>query len=177
MVLSNDSCNYYWSILTLFGLRNQRLNLNHALAYGVAAQGMAFGIVMDITYPFINYMNFGMWVMWSMGTFLMIPLVVITLAKANELFRVSIGIPPERLVPLDLRSENIPFVSIHVPAYKEQPHVLETLRALSKLQYTNYEVLVVINNTSEEFYWKPIEKVCQELGDKFVFMNITCTGI
>ena len=58
---------------------------------------MAFGIVMDITYPFINYMNFGMWVMWSMGTFLMIPLVVITLAKANELFRVSIGIPPERL--------------------------------------------------------------------------------
>jgi cellulose synthase/poly-beta-1,6-N-acetylglucosamine synthase-like glycosyltransferase/exo-beta-1,3-glucanase (GH17 family) len=165
------------AILSLFGLRNQRLNLNHALAYGIAAQGMAFGIVMDITYPFINYMNFGMWVMWSMGTFLMIPLVVITLAKANELFKVSIGIPPERLVPLDLRSENVPFVSIHVPAYKEQPHVLEeTLRALSKLKYTNYEVLVVINNTPEEFYWKPIEKVCEELGDKFVFMNITCTG-
>ena len=62
----------------------------------------------------------------------MIPLVVITLAKANELFKCSIGLPPERLVPLDLKSDNIPFVSIHVPAYKEQPHVLaETLRALS----------------------------------------------
>lgn len=187
--LSGDTVlNQYWfyqmiaaiiigALLTIFGLRNQRLNLNHALAYGIAAQGMAFGIVMDIIYPFINYMNFGMWVMWSMGTFLMIPLVVITLAKANELFRVSIGIPPERLVPLDLRSENVPFVSIHVPAYKEQPHVLEeTLRALAKLKYTNYEVLVIINNTPEEFYWKPIEKVCEELGDKFVFMNITCTG-
>ena len=187
--LSGDTIlNQYWlyqmiaaiiigAIITLFGLRNQRLNLNHALAYGIAAQGMAFGIVMAITYPFINYMNFGMWVMWGMGTFLMIPLVVITLAKANELFKVSIGIPPERLVPLDLRSENIPFVSIHVPAYKEQPHVLEeTLRALAKLKYTNYEVLVIINNTPEEFYWKPIEKVCEELGDKFVFMNITCTG-
>ena len=187
--LSGDTIlNQYWlyqmiaaiiigAIITLFGLRNQRLNLNHALAYGIAAQGMAFGIVMAITYPFINYMNFGMWVMWGMGTFLMIPLVVITLAKANELFKVSIGIPPERLVPLDLRSDNVPFVSIHVPAYKEQPHVLEeTLRALAKLKYTNYEVLVIINNTPEEFYWKPIEKVCEELGDKFVFMNITCTG-
>ena len=187
--LSGDiELNSYWfyqmiaamiigAIITLYGLRNQRLNLNHALAYSITAQGMAFGIVMDITYPFINYMNFGMWVMWSMGTFLMIPLVVITLAKANELFKVSIGIPPERLVPLDLRSQNVPFVSIHVPAYKEQPHVLEeTLRALSKLKYTNYEVLVIINNTPEEFYWKPIEAVCKELGDKFVFMNITCTG-
>jgi len=122
-------------------------------------------------------MNFGMWVMWGMGTFLMIPLAVITLAKANELFKCSIGIPPERLVPLDLKSDNIPFVSIHVPAYKEQPHVLtETLNALSKLRYPNYEVLVVINNTPEEFYWKPIEELCKELGDKFVFMNITCTG-
>ena len=165
------------ALLTLFGLKNQRVNINHAFAYGIAAQGMAFGIVMAITYPFINYMNFGMWVMWGMGTFLMIPLIVITLAKANELFKNSIGIAPERLIPLDLKSDNIPFVSIHVPAYKEQPDVLaETLKALSKLEYPNYEVLVVINNTPEEFYWKPIEKLCKELGDKFVFMNITCTG-
>lgn len=165
------------ALITLYGLRNQRLNLSHSIAYAIAAQGMAFGIVMAVIYPFTNYMNFGMWVMWGMGTFLMIPLVVITLAKANELFKCSIGTPPTRLVPLDLKSENAPFVSIHVPAYKEQPHVLEeTLRALAKLKYPNYEVLVIINNTPEEYYWKPIEKVCQELGDKFVFMNITCTG-
>ena len=68
------------ALITLYGLRNQRVNINHALAYAIAAQGMAFGIVMAVTYPFINYMNFGMWVMWGMGTFLMIPLVVIRLA-------------------------------------------------------------------------------------------------
>ncbi|MEV9593943.1 glycosyltransferase family 2 protein [Aliarcobacter butzleri] len=165
------------AIITLLGLRNQRVNISHALAYAVTAQGMAFGIVMAAIYPFINYMNFGMWVMWGMGTFLMIPLVIITLAKANELFRSSIGVPPSRLVPLDLKSQNAPLVSIHVPAYKEEPHVLEeTLRSLSQLKYPNYEVLVIINNTPEEYYWKPIEKLCEELGDKFVFMNITCTG-
>jgi cellulose synthase/poly-beta-1,6-N-acetylglucosamine synthase-like glycosyltransferase len=153
LAISNDCCNYYWSIINLFGLKNQRVNISHALAYAIAAQGMAFGIVMAAIYPFVNYMNFGMWIMWGMGSFLMIPLVIITLAKANELFRSSIGVQPERLVPLDLKSKNAPFVSIHVPAYKEQPHVLaETLESLSKLTYPNYEVLVIINNTPEDFY-------------------------
>jgi cellulose synthase/poly-beta-1,6-N-acetylglucosamine synthase-like glycosyltransferase/exo-beta-1,3-glucanase (GH17 family) len=164
-------------LLTFFGLRHKKLNLNHTLAYAIVAQGMGFGIVMALIYPFINYMNFGMWIMWGMGTFLMIPLVIITLAKANELFKSSLGTPPSRLVPIDLKSKNIPFVSIHVPAYKEEPHVLEkTLRALSNLNYPNYEVLVIINNTPEEYYWEPIEKLCKELGDKFVFMNIVCSG-
>ena len=64
------------ALLTIFGLRNQKVNISHAFAYAIAAQGMAFGIVMAAIYPFINYMNFGMWVMWGMGSFLMIPLVI-----------------------------------------------------------------------------------------------------
>ncbi|HKM18892.1 MAG TPA: glycosyltransferase family 2 protein [Aliarcobacter sp.] len=165
------------ALLTLFGLKNQRVNISHAFAYAIAAQGMAFGIVMAAIYPFVNYMNFGMWIMWGMGSFLMIPLVIITLAKANELFRSSIGIQPSRLVPLDLKSQNVPLVSIHVPAYKEQPHVLaETLESLSKLTYPNYEVLVIINNTPEDFYKTPIKELCKKLGDKFKYLDIKCTG-
>ena len=165
------------ALLTLFGLKNQRVNISHAFAYAIAAQGMAFGIVMAAIYPFVNYMNFGMWIMWGMGSFLMIPLVIITLAKANELFRSSIGVQPSRLVPLDLKSKNAPLVSIHVPAYKEQPHVLaETLESLSKLTYPNYEVLVIINNTPEDFYKTPIKELCEKLGDKFKYLDIKCTG-
>lgn len=164
-------------LLTFFGLRKQKINLNHALTYAIVAQGMAFGIVMAATYPFVNYMNFGMWVMWIMGTILMIPLVVITLAKVNELFKCTIGWPPERLVPLNLKTDRVPFVSIHVPAYREQPHVLiETLEALSKLNYTNYEVLVIVNNTPEEYYKAPVREYCQKLGEKFKFLDIVCTG-
>lgn len=168
---------FFGIFLTYFGLRNQRVNFAHAITYSAAAQAMGFGLAMAATYPFIYYMNFGMWVMWTMGIFLMIPLVIITLAKINELFKCTLGIAPKRLIPLHLKLEHAPFVSIHVPAYKEQPHVLiETLDALSKLNYTNYEVLVVINNTPEEYYWKPIEEHCQKLGDKFIFLNITCKG-
>lgn len=165
------------TLLTIFGLKNQRVNINHAFAYAIAAQGMAFGIVMAAIYPFVNYMNFGMWVMWGMGSFLMIPLVIITLAKANELFRSSIGIPPTRLIPIDLKSKNAPLVSIHVPAYKEEPNVLaETLKSLANLKYPNYEVLVIINNTPEDYYKAPIEELCKKLGDKFKYLDITCTG-
>lgn len=165
------------TLLTIFGLKNQRVNISHAFAYAIAAQGMAFGIVMAAIYPFINYMNFGMWFMWGMGSFLMIPLVIITLAKANELFRSSIGVPPSRLVPIDLKSKNAPLVSIHVPAYKEEPHVLaETLNSLANLKYPNYEVLVIINNTPEDYYKAPIKELCEKLGDKFKYLDITCTG-
>jgi len=165
------------AILTFFGLRNQHINFLHAITYGLAAQGISFGIVMSAVYPFTHYMNFGMWVMWGMGSILMVPLTLITLAKANELFKCTIGKRPKRLIPLDLKSNHVPFVSIHVPAYKEQPHVLaETLVALSKLKYTNYEVLVIINNTPEEFYKAPIKTLCQELGDKFVYIDIECSG-
>jgi cellulose synthase/poly-beta-1,6-N-acetylglucosamine synthase-like glycosyltransferase/exo-beta-1,3-glucanase (GH17 family) len=168
---------FFGILLTFYGLRNQRVNFAHALTYAAAAQAMGFGIAMAATYPFIYYLNFGMWVMWTMGIILMIPLVIITLAKINELFKCTLGIAPERLAPLNLKSDRVPFVSIHVPAYKEQPHVLlETLDALSLINYTNYEVLVVINNTPEEFYWKPIEEHCKKLGEKFVFLNITCKG-
>ena len=122
-------------------------------------------------------MNPGMWIMWGMGSLMMIPLTVITLAKANELLKCTIGPAPERLIPIDLKSKHVPLVSIHVPAYKEQPHVLmETLVALSKLNYTNYEVLVVINNTSEDFYKDPIKTLCEELGEQFIYLDIKCTG-
>ncbi|QHG90963.1 glycosyltransferase [Sulfurimonas sp. CVO] len=165
------------AILTFFGLRNQNINFLHALTYGLAAQGISFGIVMSAVYPFVHYMNFGTWIMWGMGSILMIPLTLITLAKANELFKCTIGKRPQRLIPLDLKSERVPFVSIHVPAYKEQPAVLEeTLIALSKLKYTNYEVLVIINNTPEEFYKAPIKALCSELGERFVYLDIECSG-
>ncbi len=165
------------ALFSFFGLRNQRINFWHALTYSIASQGMALGVVMAATYPFVTYMNFGMWVMWSMGALLMVPLAVITLAKVNELFKCTIGHPPERLVRLNLKTDRVPFVSIHVPAYKEQPHVLiETIKALSELKYTNYEVLIIVNNTPDEFYKKEVREYCEQLGEKFKFLDIVCTG-
>ncbi len=51
-----------------------------------------------------------------------------------------------------------PKVSIHVPCYNEPPHmVIETLDYLSRLDYDNFEVLVLDNNTKDEAVWRPLE--------------------
>ncbi len=65
-----------------------------------------------------------------------------------------------------------PFVSIHVPAHNEPPELLkETLRGLSELDWDNYEVLVIDNNTTDRKLWEPIAGYCEELGPKFRFFH------
>lgn len=76
---------------------------------------------------------------------------------------------PERQPKLDEDS----FVSIHVPTHNEPPELLkQTLRALSQLNWKNYEVLVIDNNTTDETLWRPIEIYCAELGPKFRFLHV-----
>lgn len=66
-----------------------------------------------------------------------------------------------------------PKVSIHVPIHREPPEmVMQTLDALARLNYDNYEVLVIDNNTSEEDLWRPIEAHCAKLGDRFRFFHL-----
>ncbi|HEY1170633.1 MAG TPA: glycosyltransferase family 2 protein [Verrucomicrobiae bacterium] len=66
-----------------------------------------------------------------------------------------------------------PFISIHVPAHNEPPELLkETLRSLSELEWDNYEVLVIDNNTTDRSLWEPVAEYCQELGPKFRFFHV-----
>ena len=59
------------------------------------------------------------------------------------------------------RQDPQPKVSIHVPAYNEPPDMLiETLDALARLDYSNFEVLVIDNNTPDEAVWRPVEAHC-----------------
>ncbi len=63
-----------------------------------------------------------------------------------------------------------PLVSIHVPAYNEPPAMMiQTLNALANLDYDNYEVIVVDNNTEDEACWQPVAQHCEILGERFHF--------
>jgi cellulose synthase/poly-beta-1,6-N-acetylglucosamine synthase-like glycosyltransferase len=65
-----------------------------------------------------------------------------------------------------------PRVSLHVPAYNEPPDmVIETLDSLSRLDYPNYEVIVVDDNTTDPALWKPVEEHCRKLGFKFFHLE------
>ena len=65
-----------------------------------------------------------------------------------------------------------PRVSIHVPAYNEPPEMVkETLDALARLDYPNYEVIVIDDNTTDEKLWRPIEAHCARLGFRFYHLE------
>ena len=64
-------------------------------------------------------------------------------------------------------------VSVVVPTYNEPPAILmETLEALSRLEYKNFEVLIIDNNTKDSTIWKPVETFARKLGEKFRFFHV-----
>ena len=66
-----------------------------------------------------------------------------------------------------------PWVALQVPAYNEPVDVVEkTLRSLAAVDYPNLLVQVVDNNTEDEAVWRPLQKLCQELGDRFQFIHL-----
>src|ERR1700691_4682327 len=76
-------------------------------------------------------------------------------------------VPSRPLRPADRK------VSVHVPAYNEPPHmVIATLDALARLEYPNFEVIVVDNNTRDEAVWRPVEAYCRQLGERFRFFHV-----
>lgn len=69
--------------------------------------------------------------------------------------------------------EEQPFVSIHLACCNEPPEmVILTLDSLAALDYANYEVLVIDNNTKREEVWKPVEEYCTKLGARFRFFHL-----
>lgn len=66
-----------------------------------------------------------------------------------------------------------PRVSVHVPCYMEPPEVvIKTLDALSRLDYPNFEVILIDNNTTDVTLWHPLRDHCIRLGERFKFFHI-----
>jgi len=66
-----------------------------------------------------------------------------------------------------------PFVALQVPTYNEPVEVVSrTLESLARLDYANYIVQVVDNNTKERAVWRPLELLCKRLGPRFQFMHL-----
>jgi exo-beta-1,3-glucanase (GH17 family)/cellulose synthase/poly-beta-1,6-N-acetylglucosamine synthase-like glycosyltransferase len=123
----------------------------------------------------------------TLGMCLLVPLVLIAMARVEEISAVAFGRKPRRLINRaltkaqeDKRAQAIaagesvafPKVSIHVPAYFEPPEMLkQTLDALARLDYPNFECVVIINNTPDPAFTQPIQDHCRELGERFKFIN------
>ena len=41
--------------------------------------------------------------------------------------------------------------------------LLRTIDSVARLEYPNFECVVIINNTPDPAFWEPIERHCREL--------------
>ena len=77
-----------------------------------------------------------------------------------------------RNAPVAAEADRFPFVSLHVPAHNEPPEmVIETLRSLLRIDYPNYEVVVIDDNTEDEAMWRPVQAWCAEHGVTFAHLD------
>lgn len=74
--------------------------------------------------------------------------------------------------PLPTDDGNDGFVSIHIATYSEPPDVVcRTLDSLARLDYSDYEVIVLDNNTPDPALYEPVREHCRKLGERFRFYH------
>ncbi len=104
----------------------------------------------------------------------MLFVIAVVLAEAHEWAEAHFATSRRRAFPRGPNSEFAPKVSIHVPAHDEPPAMLiETLNALAHLEYPDFEVIVIDNNTADEAMWRPVEQHCAHLGERFRFFHVS----
>lgn len=105
--------------------------------------------------------------------FSIVGVVIVLLIEAHE-WAEALWVKQRRRAfkPILVEDAHMPMVSIHVPAYNEPPEMLiDTLNALAELDYPNYEVVVIDNNTKDPAVWQPVAAHCEVLGEHFRFFH------
>jgi cellulose synthase/poly-beta-1,6-N-acetylglucosamine synthase-like glycosyltransferase/exo-beta-1,3-glucanase (GH17 family) len=180
----------YWKLATIAVLVGILMSLPilglarptalQALTLAAAANGVGAWTATVFAYWTEHYFVLGSAFALTLGLTLLVPLVLIAMARVEEIAAIAFGRKPQRLIVKGARTVpatiggdvSFPKVSIHIPAYFEPPEMLQaTLDAVARLDYPNFECVVIINNTPDPAFWQPIQDHCRALGERFKFIN------
>jgi exo-beta-1,3-glucanase (GH17 family)/cellulose synthase/poly-beta-1,6-N-acetylglucosamine synthase-like glycosyltransferase len=175
----------YWKLATIAVLVGILMSLPilklaqptvlQSLMLSAAANGVGAWAATVFAYWAGHYFVFGSAFALTLGLILLVPLVLIAMARIGEIAAIAFGRKPRRLLVKGAGVDDDgtrPKVSIHIPAYFEPPEMLKaTLDAVSRLDYPNFECVVIINNTPDPAFWQPIQDHCRALGERFKFIN------
>ncbi len=158
-----------------FGWRFARFKLMGRFFFAALIQLACGLLTWSATLPFNFYLS---WIDWTMLVLLFpaqLAILAILLINGFEFtevlwrrkwMREGVLLTPDA-------PENQPFVSIHLACYNEPPDmVMVTLDSLAALEYENFEVLVIDNNTKDPAVWKPVQEYCEQLGPRFRFFHL-----
>ncbi|MBS0529746.1 MAG: glycosyltransferase, partial [Proteobacteria bacterium] len=165
-------------LLSLPILRLVYPTVMQALLLSAAANGVGAWVATVFAFWTGHYFVFGSAFALTLGLILLVPLILIAMARIEEIAAIAFGRVPRRLLGREAVAAAVttetssPKVSIHVPAYFEPPEMLkQTLDAVARLDYPNFECVVIINNTPDPAFWQPIQDHCRALGERFKFIN------
>jgi exo-beta-1,3-glucanase (GH17 family)/cellulose synthase/poly-beta-1,6-N-acetylglucosamine synthase-like glycosyltransferase len=161
-------------LLSLPILARNGATFGEAVTLAVAANTVGAWFATVFAFWQTHYFVLGAAFALGLGILLLIPLVFIALARIEEIAAIAFGRTPQRLIAAALSAPDgfAPKVSVHIPAHREPPDMLKaTLDAVARLDYPNFECVVVINNTPDPAFWRPIEEHCRALGERFKFVN------
>ena len=174
-------------LMSLPILRLTDATVMQSLMLSAASNGIGAWTATVFAYWTGHYFVFGSAFALTLGLILLVPLVLIAMARIEEIAAIAFGRSPRRLLAKGPSQEQLqapavagteafaaafPKVSIHVPAYFEPPEMLkQTLDAVARLDYPNFECVVIINNTPDPEFWQPIQDHCRALGERFKFIN------
>src|SRR5579872_266308 len=155
--------------LTSGALRNRGRSFLAIVVY--AAATLAVWVIYDFTQQYMTVSSVISGVLLLLG---MLGVLLVLLAEAHEWAEAHWVEYRRRLgAPAVADGRKCLKVSVHVPAYNEPPAMLiETLDALARLDYPDFEVLVIDNNTRDESVWRPVEAHCAQLGPRFRFFHV-----
>src|SRR6266513_2994708 len=168
-------------LMSLPILRLEQPTIMQALVLSAAANCVGAWASTVFAYWAGHYFVLGSAFALTLGLILLVPLILIAMARIDEIAAVAFGRGPRRLVAKSAEpmppatigdAVAFPKVSIHIPAYFEPVEMLkQTLDAVSRLDYPNFECVCIINNTPDPEFWQPIQDHCRTLGEHFKFIN------
>lgn len=106
-------------------------------------------------------------------TILVIGMFFILITIFHLLIRLSAAIKPRSKSRFKLDETYEPLVSIHVACKNEPADIVnKTVKALTKLDYSNYEVIVIHSNNQVKENWMKIKQFVEDCGDNFIFVHL-----
>lgn len=158
-----------------FAVAFRHFRLPGRIFFAGLIQAAAALVVWLVTMPFEFYLRPIDWAMLAVLVPALIAMIAILLANGFEFTEVlwrgrwQREFGPREIAP----GKEQPFVSIHLACSREPPEmVILTLNSLAHLDYQNFEVLVIDNNTPDEALWKPVEAWCEKAGPRFRFFHL-----
>ncbi len=137
-----------------------------AIAYGAAVAANTYMIVAEVAG-------------WSALCFFLVLSLGMALVQALELVEtvwrgrwLREALPAADMIARQPAGRSWPKVSLHLAICNEPPAmVIQTLDSLAALDYPDFEVIVIDNNTKDPAVWRPVQDYCAQLGERFKFFH------